>query len=550
MASLFRRKYTTTDQSGKRVTRRTTKWYGRYVDELGVQRRVPLSPNKAAAQQMLAELVKQVERRKAGLFTPAEEHGRRPLTEHLADYERELFSRGIGAEQVQLTVGRVRAVLDGCTFVFPRDVQAAPIREFLASLRQEPARPDVPAQEWFTPVELAKLLDVTRGAVTSFIRRHGLRATGKGRGRARRFPRSTALALVDITCRGLGSQTVAYYWREAKAFCRWMASAKQQRLTLNPLADEKGPNAREEPRHDRRPLPPDELRRLLDVARASAWSWRGLTGSDRWHLYLVACVTGYRRKELASLTPKSFDFDGEPPLVTLPGKRTKNKRLAEQPLPADVVAVLRDYLAGKAPNTPLWPRPILKQIVVALRHDLEEAGIPYVVDGPEGPLYFDFHALRHSYVLMLDQSGATLKEAMQLARHSDPKLTAARYGRLQLHDLGAAVERLPSLVRPSGQPLDRLQATGTEGNQLPPTSELAPKLTPVPAFQREEVRLRETEGGADPFDATPSPVGHLRPFETACDRMTGDYRESKKRESPATAAGPLSVGEELVPEGK
>ena len=549
MASLFRRKYSTTTPDGKRIVKRTAKWYGRYVDENGVKQRVPLSPNKVAAQQMLAELVKQVERKRAGLYTPGEEHARRPLTEHLADYERELRSRGIGDEQVRQTVGRVRAVLDGCKFVFPRDIQAARVREFLARLRTDPARPVVPAEEWFSPVELAKLLGVGRAAVTSLIRRHGLRATGKSKGRARRFPRSTAEALVDHSFRGMGSQTVAYYWREVKTFCRWMASLRQQRLPLNPLIDEKSPDARDEPRHDRRPLPPDELRCLLDVTLASAWSWRGLTGADRWHLYLTACVTGYRRKELASLTPNSFDLDGEPPLVTLPGKRTKNKRLAEQPLPADVVAALRTYLASKALDAPLWPRSALREIVVALRHDLEEAGIPYVVDGPEGPLFFDFHGLRHSYVLMLDQSGATLKEAMQLARHSDPKLTAARYGRLQLHDLGAAVERLPSLT---GAPQERtaaaLPATGTEGNQLPSMSELTPNLTPSPAFRREGLRLVETEMASGPVGASPLTEQHLRPLEADREGMIRDDGEGKKRERPATAAGRLSIGEELVPE--
>ena len=35
---------------------------------------------------------------------------------------------------------------------------------------------------------------------------------------------------------------------------------------------------------------------------------------------------------------------------------------------------------------------------------------------------------------------------MQLARHSDPKLTMARYGRAQLHDLGRAVDRLPTFT--------------------------------------------------------------------------------------------------------
>ena len=61
-------------------------------------------------------------------------------------------------------------------------------------------------------------------------------------------------------------------------------------------------------------------------------------------------------------------------------------------------------------------------------------------EGPDGPLYADFHSLRHTFVSLLDQSGATLKEAMQLARHSDPRLTMARYGRAQRHDLAQTVQ--------------------------------------------------------------------------------------------------------------
>ena len=79
------------------------------------------------------------------------------------------------------------------------------------------------------------------------------------------------------------------------------------------------------------------------------------------------------------------------------------------------------------------------------RSDLEAAGIPYVVEGPDGPAFADFHSLRHSYIALLDRSGATLKEAMQLARHSDPKLTMRIYGKLRRHDLAGAADRLPSL---------------------------------------------------------------------------------------------------------
>src|SRR5262249_62048585 len=96
---------------------------------------------------------------------------------------------------------------------------------------------------------------------------------------------------------------------------------------------------------------------------------------------------------------------------------------------------------------------------------VDVAGTPDAVEGSDGrTLYADFHSLRHSFIALLDRSGATLKEAMQLARHSDPKLTMAVYGRAHLHDLGAAVGRLPS-VRPVGPDADAAEAraTGTDG---------------------------------------------------------------------------------------
>jgi integrase len=89
-----------------------------------------------------------------------------------------------------------------------------------------------------------------------------------------------------------------------------------------------------------------------------------------------------------------------------------------------------------------------------------EVGFPYLAEGPDGALYADFHSLRHSYVALLEKTGATLKQAMQLARHSDPRLTMARYGRAQLQNLGSALERMPALAAPQA---DSLRATGTEG---------------------------------------------------------------------------------------
>src|SRR5262249_53075569 len=117
---------------------------------------------------------------------------------------------------------------------------------------------------------------------------------------------------------------------------------------------------------------------------------------------------------------------------------------------ADVVEALRGYLAGRPDDRPLWPGTRYQKAADILRVELDACGIPYAVQGPDGPLYADFHALRHSYIALLDKRGATLKQPMHLARQSALKLSMAVYGRAQLHELGKAVRRLPSLLDSPG----------------------------------------------------------------------------------------------------
>jgi hypothetical protein len=61
-----------------------------------------------------------------------------------------------------------------------------------------------------------------------------------------------------------------------------------------------------------------------------------------------------------------------------------------------------------------------------IRIDLAAVGIPVETGGPEGTETRDFHALRACYISNVIRAGADLKQAMTLARHSDPKLTVAR----------------------------------------------------------------------------------------------------------------------------
>jgi hypothetical protein len=77
-----------------------------------------------------------------------------------------------------------------------------------------------------------------------------------------------------------------------------------------------------------------------------------------------------------------------------------------------------------------------------IRGDLAAAGVPYVVEGPDGPEYADFHALRHSFVTALAAAGVGPKELQTLARHSDPRLTLGVYTHSSPERLAEAVGRV------------------------------------------------------------------------------------------------------------
>lgn len=103
-----------------------------------------------------------------------------------------------------------------------------------------------------------------------------------------------------------------------------------------------------------------------------------------------------------------------------------------------------------------------------LRIDLEMANVPYTVEGPDGPLYADFHSLRHSYLTLGGRAGIDLRTLQELAGHSTPVLTA-RYSHRRLHDLAGAVEKLPSFLPTRGEMAAqtvRQAATGTDGDGI------------------------------------------------------------------------------------
>jgi integrase len=504
---------------------RSDVWYGKYTDAAGKVCRVRLCRDKTASKQMLAKLETEAALARRGLADPArEKHRQRPLTEHLDDYCRELEARDNDPRYVRLVYSRLKALLDGCDFRFLPDLSASRVMGWLAGLRtrgQAPA-PLPKGKDLFTLTEVAALLGITVASVSDVVARYSIEVVHRGERRRRRLLRRAAVeALQDRRAQGVSTQTANYYLSHVKSFCRWLV--KDRRMTDNPLAHPEAGNTDLDRRHDRRELEADKLRRLLEGTGTSARTFRGLSGRDRFHLYATACGTGFRAGGLASLTPESFDLDADPPTVTLAARRNKSRRTKVQPLPPDVAELLREYLRDMPARQPVWGETWAESYKGAemLRLDLEAAGIPYAVEGPDGLLFADFHALRHTYLTLGGRAGIDLRTLQELAGHSSPDLTA-RYSHRRLYDLAGAVQKLPRFLPGPDTEGETLRATGTDAARLDRA------LTKAARFPAPSVRTPERTGaGGEPEADCRNPL-NVRKDESACERL----RTAEQDEAP------------------
>ena len=239
----------------------------------------------------------------------------------------------------------------------------------------------------------------------------------------------------------LGHRTYNHYLQAIDAFCNWCVVTK--RLLRNPILGIERLNAAVDVRHPRRALSALEVVKLLESARSSGASIQRFTGEQRARIYLMSYMTGLRRKELASLTPRSFALNASPPTITVEAACSKHRRKDVLPLHPDLVTMLRKWLKGLSSADKLFPKLDRRKTWLMVKKDLERVGIPY--ENEEG--IADFHASgRHTYITELLRNGATLPEAKNLARHSDINMTM-RYTHIGIDDQARAVANLPSPTR-------------------------------------------------------------------------------------------------------
>ena len=494
MAKLFKRKYWVVDpKTGERIQKQAENWSAKVKDDLGVWQRVTFCPDKILSGLMLDDLKRKAMKCRAGLADPFDAHRKRPLREHVVDFEKSLEHKGNTAEHCRLVANRARRVIDDCRFRRIADLSASRVQRALAELK---------------------------------------------RGDSKRA--------------GLSQQTVNFHLQAIKQFCRWLVA--DRRTGENPLTHLQGGNVKLDVRLERRELSEEEIRWLLETVRSSA-ACHGLSGLERFTLYAVALGTGLRASELASLTPASFDFDDDSPTVRIEAASEKARRGDVIPLPPDLVGILRPWLKTMSRGKRLWPGKWAahKYASKFIQHDLKAARAAWLEKAADATeresrdksdflsyrnhdnQQADFHSLRHTYLSRLGRSGASPKVMQKLARHSTVELTLGRYTHAGLFDLSSAVNAMPPLPIKVAPQAKRavLRATGTDDvcgpSMAPKFGPVAPKLAQADASKRQRLRTIDVTDADASFND--NSTSH-REFEQQRQRLSKTDKRRERDSNP------------------
>jgi integrase len=399
MASLYKKPIVIRDpKTGERITLKSQKWWGRYRTADGRERRVPLANDKTAALTMLKNLIVKAEREAAGLEDPFEKHCKRPLSEHVAEFKKHLFSKGNTPTYVNQAAQRLNDLLAACKFERMGDISASRVQERLAEMRAS----------------------------------------------------------------GTSICTSNHYLRAIKMFTRWlvrdrrtnddrlghlsnMNAAVDRRLIRRPLSMEEFGlilQAAEAGKTYQDISGPD--RAMLYIVGAYTGYRRNEIGSVSRQSFdlesdppTLTVAAGHSKRRRVDVIPLRSDFaerirtwlvtkanvPHDRPVFEVSGKRTAE-------------LIRRDMTAAREK----WLKDAKDE---PERKEREKSS--FLLSPDQSGQVVDFHALRKTFITNLTRSGAAPKTAQTLARHSDINLTMNVYTMLGVQDQVSAVEALPPI---------------------------------------------------------------------------------------------------------
>jgi integrase len=407
MANLYKKMTTATDPvTGKKTKTPSKRWWGRYRDALGVERRMSLAADKKIAQQKLNELVQQVEREKAGLADSIEVEMKKPITVHLEMYHQHLIAKNDSPRHIKEVMRRIKRVLDDRQIKTAMQLKTVEVEAFINDFRTE--------------------------------------------------------------CNA-SLQTCNHYMRSMKSFARWMMVNERlyrnplESLTLlntrtdrrhdrRPLAMDEfmrlyeaaktGPPVEGISGHDRAMLYLLAAWTGYRKGELGSLTLRHFVGLDT-DTPMITVRAGYskrRRDDRMTLHPDIADHfktwleirrpaSDDEILFPISGASCGVERKTADMLAFDLMAARRFWIAETNDEAELKKR---------------HASDFLKYQDADGK-FADFHALRHTFITNLCYANVAPKTAQLLARHSDIKLTMQIYTHINDQEQADAIKSLPGL---------------------------------------------------------------------------------------------------------
>ncbi len=467
-------------------------WIASWIDHRGKRReRSTKTTDKAAAERILNKIIADEALRKEGVVDASTDRYaasmRRPLAEHLADWERDLLAKGRSGKHVTLVYKRATALLEMIKAQTMSDITASAIQAALGRLHEE-----------------GKSLQTCQHylrAIKQFSR--WLRADGRIR--------------EDVLAHLSGYNTSTDRRRERRALTAeeidWLIKVTE---SSPPHRSMTGP--------DRAMLYRVALGtgfRVSELRSLTPASFR--LDDDPPSIALQASHSKRRRDDLQ---PIRIDL-AELLRSWLAGK--SDQSVVFQPMPEKTGLMIQADLRRSRAR---WIRSVVDR---KERRKRRSSDFLSVVD--DSGQIVDFHALRVTYITLLVKGGASVKVAQELARHSTPILTMNVYSKLGVHDLAGALDYLPGQERPGTNfEVAAVLKTGTDDEPVdvdddPPLypPQLANESEPADAERCEhstELPRKETVHKSLPKDELCGPV---RREATTIRKATGRTRTDDLR---------------------
>jgi len=397
MARIYKQRWSKRLPDGRTRRGKTRKWYVEYRDRDGVLQTVPGYVDKAATVQLAAQLERKAARQAVNMIDRCDDHLRRPLREHMADWHKGLLDKGVTRKHADLLKSRVKALLTGCKFEFWSDVSASTVQGWIADQRAS----------------------------------------------------------------GLSVQTCNFYLQAAKQFCRWLLKdgrAPQNPLAYLEAGNVKTDRRHDRRAFSAEDLQrvleaarmgPDRsgmtgvdramLYRVAVETGLRAGELRSLTvgsfklAGDSPTVTVAAAYSKHRREDVLPIRPDLAavlreHFAGKSSVAV--AFRMPEPSAVSRMLRADLGAARTAWIEQARGNPAEHER----------RKDSD-----FLSYADAAGRKADFHALRHTFISNLARGGVHPKIAQQLARHSTITLTMDRYSHTVMGELQDALRALPGL---------------------------------------------------------------------------------------------------------